>query len=111
MERVISIQRARNKAKKYILEHSPPCTPFSLLQNGNQMTPEQRDSLRRKRAWGTKVLRNVLSVLTYAMGLGCEVSFEHPASATSSEGLPGAGRLPGTDVRGDHPRVRVGTAR
>ena len=78
------------KAKQYVKEHlprrvhlSPPCTPFSILQAVNQKTPAQRANLQKKIAWGTKVINNMIEVGRYAMSLGSELSYEHPANASS----------------------------
>ena len=81
---------AVKKAREYVQQHrprrvhlSPPCTPFSIIQAVNQRSAEQRASLQKKRTWGTRVMNHMIEVGLYALSLGCEISFEHPANATS----------------------------
>ena len=57
---------------------SPSYTPFTIVQNVNQRTEEQCARLAKQRRWGKKVILNRLEVLRYALGKGCQVSFEHP---------------------------------
>ena len=78
------------KAKEYVevnrprrVHISPPCTPFSILQKMSQRNPEQKEQLRKQITWGTKVINYMIEVGIYALGLGCELSFEHPANASS----------------------------
>ena len=59
------------------------CTPFSILQNLNQRSPEQKATLQKKIAWGTNVVNHMIELSTYALKLGCELIFEQPAHASS----------------------------
>ena len=78
------------KAKAFVDEKrprrvhiSPPCTPFSIMQNLNQKDDEQVANLKKKIAWGTKVMDNMIELARYALSKGCEVSLEQPANASS----------------------------
>ena len=79
-----------SKAKAFIDEKrprrvhlSPPCTPFSILQALNQKSDEQTANLKKKIAWGTKVMNNMIEVGLHALRQNCEISLEQPANATS----------------------------
>eukprot|EP00959_Pyramimonas_sp_CCMP1952_P437887 9167303-Pyramimonas_sp.AAC.1 len=39
---------------------SPPCSPFSALQNGRPNTIESQEKLMKVRKWGRRVMRNTL---------------------------------------------------
>ena len=67
---------------------SPPCTPWTIMQNINQRTEEQCARLAKQRRWGRKVILNVLKVLRHALAKGCQVSFEHPVAASSWRMIP-----------------------
>ena len=45
------------------LHLSPPCFPFSVMQNANQRTPEQRQNLEEKRQVGRRILSNCAKLL------------------------------------------------
>ena len=44
---------------------SPPCTPWTIMQNINQRTEEQCARLAKQRRWGRRVILNVLKVLSH----------------------------------------------
>ena len=72
-----TVERAKTDVFRQRPRHlhaSPPCTPFSLLQNANQNTEAQREKLAKQRRWGKKVIRNVIDVLTFAFRRKCAVS-------------------------------------
>ena len=61
---------------------SPPCTPFSSMQNANMKTEEQRRTLCQLRRWGVKVLENVAKLVKLCLSLELEVSVERPATSS-----------------------------
>ena len=72
------------------MQFSPPCTPWTSLQNANQRTELQRERLARQRRWSRKVMRNCIEIAVHAMqlGIGVEVGFEQPGGASSRREVP-----------------------
>lgn len=54
---------ALKRLKPRYVHVSPPCFPFSTMQNANQNTPEQREALHMKRQAGRRILRNCCRLL------------------------------------------------
>ena len=89
------------KAKPRVLILSPPCGPFSIMQNATPgFSPERAERLRQ----GVKLLGFCMQLAQWQVKRGAYFIFEHPASARSWQ-LPAVRRvadLPGvTAVTGD----------
>ena len=66
------------RVKPRYVHVSPPCFPFSIIQNANQRTPEQEDHLESKRNHGRKILDNCCKLLEVQIQeLGCQGGFSH----------------------------------
>ncbi len=61
---------------------SPPCTPFSSMQNANMKTEEQRRKLSQLRRRGVKVLENVAKFMKLCLSLDLDVSVERPVASS-----------------------------
>lgn len=83
------------KVKPRYLHISPPCFPFSIMQNANQRDDDQKQRLHEKRQKGRRILKNCRTVLEVQIKeLGAqggfadddgmhEGGFEQPLRATS----------------------------
>ena len=64
---------------------SPPCTVWTIMQNLNQRTEEQKDNLEARRRKARKILRNIRWIITMVLGEDptVEVHVEQPRRASS----------------------------
>jgi hypothetical protein len=58
---------------------SPPCGPFSQIQNINQRSEDQIERLRLKKAKGRRILQNMATICQMVLNEpGCHLDFEQP---------------------------------
>ena len=87
------------KVKPRYVHVSPPCFPYTIMQNANQRTEEQKRRLVEKRKVGGKILKNCFKILEvqmqelgsqggYTDGEPHDGGFEQPLRATSWQEPP-----------------------
>ena len=94
------------RVKPRYVHVAPPCFPFSIIQNANQRTPEQKDHLESKRNHGRKILDNCCKLLEVQIQeLGCQGGFSH-----DGEMHDGGGEQPLRALSWKEPSLRRATA-
>lgn len=64
------------KIKPRYVHISPPCFPFSIMQNANQRSEEQQANLMKKKQIGRRILKNCCTILEVQIQeMGCQGGF------------------------------------
>lgn len=94
------------RVKPRYVHLSPPCFPFTIMQNANQRTPEQKQQLEMKRNHGRKILENCCKLLEVQIQeLGCQGGFSH-----DGEMHDGGGEQPLRALSWKEPALRKASA-